>query len=66
MRIELHRGTEGIGLFSEKNLSAKPSPPQIKLARWPKTDKWSGKKYWVNFTLLNGVTSWRCATRLCE
>ncbi len=26
------------------------------MARWPKTDKWGGKMYWVKYSLLNDIT----------
>ncbi len=40
--------------------------PKIRMARWPKMDKWGGKMYLGKYSLLNDITIWRsCSVVPC-
>ncbi len=44
---------------SSRKPPAMSRSPQIRMARWPETDKWGGKMYYGKYSLLNDITSWR-------
>ncbi len=46
-------------LRSSRKPPAMSQSPQIKMARWPKADKWGGKMYYRKYSLLSDITRWR-------
>ncbi len=68
--LNSYKALEGIGLFSERNLSAVRHSPQIKMARRLKTDKRGGKnvlgKIQPSKQCYELAFAVSCAMRLCD